>query len=181
MYMKRSIPRIKKLQKAYIRETAQTISHVLSLRNRDYLVDPVFADFFRKLRKEHGFVEYYMSTGPNGFLLLDADGHSARLIALTNEELALHAKYAQTRGAPRELVDTLENGDSVPYFESTPDGFYPQQCENWRECLYPAETLNGHNQYHWALVPYTKTRSVGVVASYNGYLDWLDTISYALF
>src|SRR5699024_1530229 len=107
---------------------------------------------FNQLRTEHGFVEYYMSIEPNGFLLLDADGRSARLVVLTDVEMDLHSRMARNQRAPQGLLDALASGDRIPYFENSPDGFYRRQCSDWRACLYPAQTLEGDNRYYWALI-----------------------------
>lgn len=172
---------IQELQTSYIREIVRTVSHVLSLHSRDHHADPAFVELFDGLQSAHGFIEYYMATEPNGFLLLDADGHAARLVILTDDELALHAQLARNRGAPQELLDALASGDNIPYFKAAPDGHYRPEYTNWRDCMHPAQILEGNSRYHWALVPYETAPATGVVASYNGYLDWLDTISYSLF
>ncbi len=171
---------IHELQNAYIRDTAYTISHVLSLRSRHCLIDPVFARFFEQLRAEHKYIEYYLSVEPDGFLLLDAEGTAARLIVLTDEDLLLHGKIARAHGAPQDLLDELEKGETVPYFSASPDGFFRPQCAQWRQCLHPAQILEGRSRYYWTLVPDAELAAGGEVASYNGYLNWLDTTGYAL-
>lgn len=171
---------ILELQNAYIRDTAQTISHVLALQKQDYLTDPVFASFFNELREKHGFIEYYMSTEPGGFLLLDADGHTARLVVLTGEELNLHIRVAQSRGAPQALLDALASNNTVPFFGSAPDGFFNTNCTNVFQCLHTAAILDGRQRYYWALVPDSEIATDDTIASYNSYLDWLDTTAYGL-
>lgn len=171
---------IRELQRTYIRDTAHTISQVLSLRDHTHLADPVFASFFNHLCRQYDFVEYYMSTEPGGFLLLDANGHTARLVVLTHDDLSLHSDLARSHGAPKALLEALTTGDQVPYFDTTPDGFFRPYCANWHECLHTAQILEGHQQYHCALIANTETADRDVVASYNGYLDWLDRTSYTL-
>lgn len=171
---------IRDLQNAYIRDTSHTISHVLTLRSHDVLLDPVFARFFRSLRDEHGIIEYYMSVRPDGFLLLNAEGRATRLIVLTDDDLQLHGRIARDQGAPPELLAALERGDTVPYFETASDGFFHRECNNWRECLHPARVLEGRKRYHWALLHDVQSPAGGAVASFNAYLDWLDTTGYAL-
>lgn len=171
---------IRDLQDAYIRDTSYTISHVLSLRSQDCLTDPAFARFFHQLTKEHGYIEYYMAVDPGGFLCLDAEGGMARLIVLTDEDLRAHWEVARDQDAPRELLDALERGDTVPHFGSTSDSFFRPELTNWRECLHPAQTVEGRDRYHWALLADAPPAAAGAIASFNAYLNWLDTTGYAL-
>lgn len=173
---------ISELQRSYIRDCCLPISHVLSLRSPGFLKDEAFTRLFQQLRREHRFVEYYMTVEPSGFLLLDADAAMSRLVVLTEEELHAHYQIAQDQGAPAELLAALERGDTVPYFGHLPDSYYRPEFTHWRECLYPAGVVHGRETYYWALVPDValngdhKNRR----ASYNAYLDWLDTTGYAL-
>lgn len=167
------------LQESYIRDTVRSISQILALHKRDFLMDAAFAQFFNQFRKERGFVEYYLSIEPSGFLLLDADGRAARLLALTDAELELHCEMARAQGAPQGLLDALIDRDRVPYFDTSPDGFYRRQCTDWRACLHPAQTLDGDKRYYWALIT-DGNAATNLVASYGSYLDWLDSTSYAL-
>lgn len=173
---------ISELQRRYIRDCCLPISHVLSLHSPGFLKDDVFTRFFQQLRREHGFVEYYMTVEPSGFLLLDADAAMSRLVVLTEEELRAHYQIAQDQGAPAELLAALERGDTVPYFGHMPDSYYRPEFTHWRECLYPAGIVHGRQTYFWALVPNVVLSgdSQGRRASYNAYLDWLDTTGYAL-
>jgi len=171
---------ITELQAAYIHDTAHTINEVLSVGTEDCLSDPGFVEFFQQLRTQHKFIEYYRATEPNGFLLVDAEGNTARLIMLTDEELSLHAKIARSRGASQALLDALDSGDTVPYFESSADGFYHPECADWSDKLHPARTLEGRKRYHWALVHESGVPGDAEIASYLSYLDWLDTTGYAL-
>lgn len=169
---------ILELQHAYIRDTARSISHVLSLQKQGYLSDPAFARFFHELREEHGFIEYYMSTEPGGFLLLDADGHTARLVILTADELDLHSRVAQSRGAPQSVLDKLASHSTVPFFGTMSDGFFSTECNNALACLYPAEILAGRQRYLWALVTDEDIAADNTIASYNNYLEWVDTTAF---
>lgn len=171
---------IRELQRAYILTTSQTINHVLSLHNPDYLDDAVFTRFFDQLLDEHQFVEYYMSIAPRGFLLLDADGQATRLIVLSDDEFELHERIARSHGAPQALLGALSEREAIPHFAATSDGFFRPQCSDWSACLHPAQVLEGRNRYYWALAPDEKTTAENEIASYNSYLNWLDTTGYAL-
>jgi len=173
---------IGELQRSYIRDCCLPITHVLSLRSPGYLSDEAFVRLFQQLRREHGFVEYYLSVEPSGFLLLDADAAMSRLVVLTEDELRTHYQIAQDQGAPPELLAALERGDTVPYFGHMPDSYYRPEFTHWRECLYPAGEVHGRQSYFWALVPESgaDAEARSRRASYNAYLDWLDTTGYAL-
>lgn len=171
---------ITELQTAYIHATAHTVNEVLSLGNEDCLSDPEFVDFFQQLRAQHKFIEYYRATEPNGFLLVDAEGHTARLITLTDDDLDLQSKVARSRGAPQALLDSLDSGTTVPYFSPSADGFYHPECTSWSDNLHPSQILESNKRYHWALVHGTGAPDGAEIASYLSYLDWLDTTGYAL-
>lgn len=167
---------IMELQRAYIRDCCLPISHVLSLRSPPFMKDRAFREMFGELLAEKGFIEYYLAVEPSGFLLLDAEGHMSRLIVLTDDDMRTHYQIAQDQGAPPELLAALETGKVVPYFGQMPDSYYRPEFTNWQDCLFPARVVEGEQRYLWALA----READGQRASYNAYLDWLDTTGYAL-
>lgn len=118
-----------------------------------FLDDPVFLDWFARLRRRLDIVEYYLRPAPPGFRLIDADGRRHELLVYSAEDLAAQREIAEDYGAPPALVEALARGDRLPYFHQRADGCYHEDIEDWEACLHPAEALAGRQTYRVALAP----------------------------
>ncbi|MBV8046438.1 MAG: response regulator [Paludibacterium sp.] len=165
---------IAELQLAYFQEMARTVGEALSLGSHSFLQDAAFAGTFHRIRAERGIVEFYLTSTPDGFLMLDAQGAAHLLIIKTAEELESHFDIAQDQGAPAALLARLASKRYVPYFR-TPQGEYHPSCPDWRSCLYPATALQGQEWYYYAVVSNPAGRQFSDIASYRDFLAWLDT------
>lgn len=165
---------VRELQSRYFRDVQRTLRESLNLEAPPFMRDPVFAAYFHGLLREHGYVEYYFTAEPAGFLLLTADGTLGRLLVYTDADLRSQWEIACDQDCPPELAYALSSGSAVPYFWHT-EGFYRPECgPDWRSYLYPATPLPGAELYYIALVKRPPLQGHGQVSSYSAYLDWLD-------
>lgn len=165
---------IAELQQRYFRDVSRMIRDSLSLESPVFLQDPVFQRYFGELRRERGFIEYYLTAEPAGFLLADAQGALARLLVAGEADLRAQWEIAVDQDCPPELADMLSSGEALPYFWAT-EGFYRPDCrDDWRRYMHPARKLTGIEGYYVALLENPPLRNPVTVSSYNQYLDWLD-------
>lgn len=168
---------IEELQQAYFREICSHIEKITHCEFPRFLQDNEFQRRFTAICKERGIVEYYLTWGPNGFLLITETGALSRLVVLTEEDMVLHERQARSRNAPEELVKQLHSKKVVPYFWQSEGIYFAPACTRWPECLYKASVISGANEnYYYAViddVPDYKYR-IKEIQSYGAYLEQLD-------
>lgn len=164
---------IAELQHDYCALLGRTVIDALQFGSHPFLHDTSFAATFRQICEQLGVVEFYLTSNPNGFLLLDADGTASRLIVKTREDLQDHYDIAADQDAPAELLAALRFGRVVPFFPG-PEGEYTPQCRDWRACLFPATRIDGDREYFYALLTPVAPTGSSRVCSYNAFLQWLD-------
>jgi CheY-like chemotaxis protein len=93
------------------------------------------------LLERGGFVEYYVTIGPLGYMALDMEGNATRILLIDDEDRATQFAYARQHGAPQDVLDELGPGTSIAYFfEDAGDfdsGEYP-----WHSLLAPATRVD---------------------------------------
>jgi CheY-like chemotaxis protein len=165
---------IAELQQDYCKALGRTVIDALSLGSHPFLRDEKFAEVFRQICARLDATEFYLTSTPAGFLLLDATGMASQLIVKTGQDLRDHFDIAQDQEAPAELLGLLRRREVVPCFPG-PDGEYTPECEDWRACLHPASRIEGNDQdYYYALLSPISLAQGGKVCAYNEFLQWLD-------
>lgn len=164
---------IQKLQGQYFSEGSSLLITALELAEIGLFRDPIFAEFFHGILKQHRFVEYYVLPGGRGFLLLDAKGNPSVLLLQTEEQMVLHYEIALEEEAPATFTAGIGARAVVPYCCSN-DGYFRPEA---RIFTYEANKLKAARDYYWALVdrPPFIDFSVGQPLGYEAYLRKLDT------
>ncbi|TAN53616.1 MAG: response regulator [Methylococcaceae bacterium] len=162
-------------QNAYFKtKTAPVISAAISGGLYDFLRDDKFAAMFREMRQRHSIAEYYLTTDPCGFLMINATGDLFFLLIFTLEEFNTHADIIQDQHGPAELYNLVKERSGIPLFDSA-DGYYTPEVQNWRSYVYPVEKLQGTG-IHYTLIenPSFYNDISGHVYYYDKYLESLD-------
>lgn len=143
---------IRRLQQEYFGETTASLADALSLHRMEFRDDPAFTRFFTALIEQEGIVEYYISTNPQGFLMVRADGHYKILLVQNDEDLRAHREIAAEVGAPAELLRELTREDILPWFPSPSGYFEDSGMADWRTYLHPVQFSAGPGQYRCSFV-----------------------------
>ena len=166
------------MQFAYLRQVERMMEDALDIGQLHFLRDPFFAVFFEKIRTECRAVEYYLCTGPEGVLLLDAMGRATLLLVCSEENLRIQYEVAYDNAAPVDLLDALQRGNVVPYFWRS-RGLYTEQYADWRAHVYPAVACNGLQRYYCARVEKPSGFLLADVLVYQEYLERLEGRAFA--
>lgn len=175
---------IRELQCAHILDTFTGASNVFDVQVPELLRDPAIETLLTNLRVRYELVEYYMAGDPTGFTLVDGDGGLYRLVIVEAREQAQLIEEAEANGAPPECLKLLSAGDnlldpalSAPARSVTSDPY----CQ-WKSHIRAATRLEGKRSYRWAVFD-TGQPGSGITppsATFNRYLEWLDTVGYSL-
>jgi hypothetical protein len=138
-----------------------------------FLQDSLFAAEFEKICSALQIVEFYLSSNPDGILMLNADGVASLLLVMDDNTLISHYEIAYDQGAPDELLTALKSNQMIPYFWKTQDNYTPE-CRDWREFLYPATEFKGKQWYHYSIVKNPPGYKTDTVLSYHEFVDKLD-------
>lgn len=161
------------LQLAYFESLGRMVMDALALGSHTFLRDPVFIEEFRLICSRLNIVEFYISSIPDGILMLDADGAASLMIVQSEEDMLSHYEIAYDQAAPQALLDILKSNRVVPYFWATM-GEYAPECLDWTPYLFPATELKGREWYYYTVVPNPGGIPTDTIRPYNAYLAWLD-------
>lgn len=162
-----------KLQYRYFEQITDNMRGILTKESAPVICDPVFKEFFEKIRAENKIVEYYLVELPGSFLMLDADGKASLLVVKCYEDLSIYYEFAQDNGAPTMMLDEVRSGNKIPFAWDADDYFRVHTADAWHQQLFPAEELEGKQIYYYALIknPPKLPDWVRHVVSYNQFLD----------
>lgn len=165
------------LQRDYFRGMSDLIVKMLSVKGVRCLQDPVFADFFEKLCRQHNITEYYLTENTGSFLLLDINAKPSCLIVKNREDLNHYCELAIDNQASPEVIEQLRSGEAIPYFWQA-DGALQNEWSDWSSYLHPAQRLEGHDTYFYAFVdnPHSFDIQADKIMSYNDYLSLQDEV-----
>ncbi len=161
------------MQRAYFRDISEMLRSSLTLESPGFLADAEFAAFFEQLRREQRFVEYYVVDDPPGLLMLRDTGEIARLVVLSDDQVAAAAVAAADSGAPQEVVEALATGRQIGWFYEPIDTFLGAEPYHWQDYLHPAARAG---RWHYALVedPPVDIDFEPASSCYRAYLERLD-------
>jgi len=168
---------IYELQHNYFNEIERMLADALAVGSHTFLQDALFAAEFKKICSELRIVEFYLSSNPDGILMLNADGVDSLLLVMDDNTLISHYEIAYDQGAPDELLTELKSNNMIPYFWKT-QGNYAPECINWRDFLYPATAFKGKQWYYYSIVKNPPGYETRTVLSYHAFLDSLDQKHY---
>lgn len=161
-------------QNAYFRKKTIPIKDTLALHADVYgfIDDPDFGKLFHGLCESKGIVEYYLTTDPCGFVMLDETAKCCQIIVYSAEELETHADIIQDQHGPAELYTAVKEKTIIPFFSSY-DGYYAQNIYDWRSSVYPAKRLHATSSYYYTIIdnPAFYGNLSERVARYDKYLE----------
>lgn len=166
-----------KLQHRYFEQITDNMRAILTKESAPVICDPIFREFFAKIRAENNIVEYYLVELPGSFLMLDATGKASLLVVKCYEDLSIYYEFAQDNGAPREMLDEVRSGNKIPFAWDADDYFRAHPAVEWHKQLFPAEELEGKQIYYYALIKKPPILPVWMhhLVSYNQYLETQET------
>ena len=167
---------VTELQHRYFEAISEALRATIMLDPPPFLTDPAVEGLLAELRTRRKLVEYYLVANPGGFLMLTDGGELHRLVVLSEEEVDAQADWAARAGAPEQVVSALAKREAIGFFYENLDAYYDAAEYPWAEFLLPAEPLDGHRRWYWAL---TEAPPVDIdfddeAAHYLAYLDRLD-------
>jgi len=175
---------IRSLQLAHIRETFASASDVFNVSAPSWLADDHVVSLMETLRQRHRIVEYYLLDRPSGFMLIDGDGRMYRLVLASPEDHDEQVHRAQTLGAPEACVRGLERREILlsPSLLTQADDAASDALRHWARYARPATALASQHYGAWALFEERDMPGASPApdATFSRYLDWLDTVGYAL-
>jgi CheY-like chemotaxis protein len=162
---------IMEMQQRYFQELTYPIVKGLASDEDSSLGDPAFAEFFNNTCRDLAISSYYLIELSGSFLFLDDAGTPSWLIIKTLDELQELAGQIGPDVSP-ELVESVRNGEVVPYFFNMDDYFSSDDAQLEKH-LYKANKLQGKKTYSYAIVkelhdfPLDKNK----IFSFNDYLS----------
>lgn len=148
-------------QQEYFDELTGSVRFAMSLVPAAVLKDEVFQNTFQRLCVEHAIVEYYMTTYPNGLLMIRADG--SWMVMLVYDQSLFEAHYERVRDneGPPELLMRLRCRDTLAFFP-TPSGYYePSVAKVWQRYVIPAKKIVGKTVWHYGLLEDSSLNPLG--------------------
>ena len=167
---------VESIQWEYFCNASQRTIDIFQFSTPDYLSDHKFKIFFKNLLVEKGICEYYYSSQPSGFVLIDEDANVSRLVIYSKSELEFQKNIAVSKGAPEELVNMLKKSspDKIPFFFESPYGVYEKEVEDWAACFYDGHLLNANQEYFYAVVD-NPSSFITQHQNFLGFYDYLES------
>lgn len=174
---------IRELQEDHIRDMFAAASEVFDVDKPGLLSDPAVRELMDRLKMRFQYVEYYLASNPWGFMLVDADGGVFRLALFDEEDRRLQLEAARTAAAPGACLEAIGAGRMImnPAVIDAP-GREIDAFRHWQQHCRPATMLHGQRDYAWAVFERSaeQAREHPPIATYNRYLEWIDTLGYSL-
>lgn len=167
---------IAQMQQAWFLDQERVAHDLLSMHEYSFLQCRRVADVVRQLYQRHGFVEHYVFSQPNGILLIDRAGVAQLMVVETEAGMQAQYEIARDSGAPRTLLQALEQRQVLPFFDHTGgDGMYDKAVGgSWQRYCREPQVCHGDETYYWALFelppnylreqPYTHARYLSEAA-----------------
>lgn len=175
---------IRELQHEHIRDIFALADDMFDLEMPALLRDPAIIRLMDELRQRLGYVEHYLMANPGGFVLIDADGYCWRLVISDEQDIEADVASLREADAPPECIEAVQKGDALldPALRTQPVTVRRDALRHWSACLQRADRLDGDRTYRWTLFDGLRNGSgpARPVASYNRYLEWLDTVGYSM-
>lgn len=165
---------IDELQWLYFKSMSEIILRLLSLTSPSCIKDPGFAQFFLKLRDDHGIVEFYLVDNSGCFLLLDENANISFLIVKLEKDIRQHYERAAKSGICGDILEKINRGDIIPGYWG-PD-FSTQQLTVGLDCFVSAKRLLSEQCYYYAHLKGNVLFDVCLskILSYHSYLEELE-------
>ena len=144
---------IGQMRQAWFLDQARVERELLALHDYSFLRCPSLAAVVRQLYQQHGFVEHYIFPRPNGILLIDGAGEAQLMVVETERGMQAQYEIARDSGAPRPLLQALEERRALPFFQHLGrDGMYDKSINGgWHAQCRAPQICDGEETYYWAL------------------------------
>lgn len=144
---------IEQMRQAWFLEQARVAGELLALHDYSFLRCPRLAAVVQQLYQLHGFVEHYIFPQPNGILLIDRAGEAQLMVVETERGMQAQYEIARDSGAPRTLLEALNERSVLPFFQHTGhDGMYDRSINgSWHFHCRAPQICKGEETYYWAL------------------------------
>lgn len=160
------------MQYLYFRDINYPLVRGISSDQDSSLSDPEFIKFFQKFIHDISASSYYLIEASGSFFLLDNAGKPTWLIVKSLNELEEIANQIEA-DISEELIDSIRNGEVVPYFASDDFNYYADE-EKLKKCVYKATTLKSKKDYVYAILdepPYDFPIKINEIQSLDDYLS----------
>lgn len=141
------------MQQAWFLDQERVAHDLLAMHEYSFLQCRCVAEVVRQLYQRHGFVEHYVFPQPNGILLIDGAGDAQLMVVETEAGMQAQYEIARDSGAPRTLLQALEQRQVLPFFNHTGrDGMYDKAVgSSWQRYCREPQVCHGEETYYWAL------------------------------
>lgn len=141
------------MQQAWFLDQERVAHDLLAMHEYSFLQCPRVAEVVRQLYQRHGFVEHYIFPQPNGILLIDGEGEARLMVVETEAGMQAQYEIARDSGAPRPLLQALEQRQVLPFFNHMGrDGMYDKAIGgSWQHYCQEPQVCQGDETYYWAL------------------------------
>ncbi|MCK4608622.1 MAG: response regulator transcription factor [Gammaproteobacteria bacterium] len=160
---------IAEMQQEYFKDLSATVIQNLGTSKRSCVTDPVFIDFFTKLREERNIIEYYLVNDSGCFLMLDVNGNLSWLVVKREAEMRRYYSSVRDNDGPEDMVQALKNREKLLFLFSKNDE-YINRIEQWRPYLHPAKPLEGaSHKFYYSIIEGPSVYEIDVtkIASYD--------------
>lgn len=144
---------IAQMQQAWFLDQERVAHGLLAMHEYSFLQCAAVAEVVRQLYQRHGFVEHYIFPQPNGILLIDGAGAAQLMVVETEAGMRAQYEIARDSGAPRPLLQALEQRQVLPFFHHRGgDGMYDKAIGgSWQRYCREPQVCQGEQTYYWAL------------------------------
>jgi CheY-like chemotaxis protein len=144
---------IAQMQQAWFLDQERVAHGLLAMHEYSFLQCAAVAEVVRQLYLRHGFVEHYIFPQPNGILLIDGAGEAQLMVVETEAGMQAQYEIARDSGAPRPLLQALEQRQVLPFFHHRGrDGMYDKAIGgSWQHYCQEPQVCRGDQTFYWAL------------------------------
>ncbi len=139
------------LQKSYFQERSILITSALNANQSSCFQDPLYHSLFNTVFNKANACDSYLLESSGSFLFIGADGIPTWLLVKSREDLQEYLTQAKEYEASQQVIKSLEEGSSIPYFKNFAD-YGDAMDGNWEKYLHTASNWQGSNKYFYALV-----------------------------
>lgn len=137
------VSEVARLQHAYFAQRTAALDPMVSFEDHGFLADPAFARWFAEFRQRHTIVEHYVTSSPPGLLLIDAEGHTTKLVISGEERMRAQLETAQEAEAPAELIRRLQSKTAILACPTMGGYYQPEHQRDWPKYLLAATPVHG--------------------------------------
>lgn len=167
---------VETFQKEYFSVKTNQVRNTLNNRAFGFLSEPAFKDVFTNICHKYGVVEYYLSSQPNGYVLVTGTGEINHLLILSEADMQAHYEIAQELEAPIELLKLIKERSVIPHFWES-DGHYSSEPAEWRKRIFPAELLPTRTPYYYTIIEIPAYYDIFSKSLYK-YSDYLEHVGH---